>query len=144
MPVRVTRSIMVQRDVAAVFRLWADFENFPRFMQHIHAVRKTGPDTSHWEMRAPLGKVLRWHARTTELEENRVIAWESTGGDVQNRGRVEFRPAGQGATDVTMAFEFTPPGGLLGEVLMRLFVSSEHEVEADLRNFKRYAESQPA
>jgi len=62
---QVTQSIIVNRGTPEVYQLWADIENFPRFMQHIKSIRKTGEHTSHWVVEGPLGFLIAWEVEVT-------------------------------------------------------------------------------
>jgi uncharacterized membrane protein len=83
---RVHESIEVQAPVEDVFRYWSNFENFSRFMQNVEEVRMTGPDTSHWRVRGPLGMSVEFDARTTEMDPSRGIGWNTTEGEVMTSG----------------------------------------------------------
>jgi len=135
-----TKNIIVQADINKVYDTWANFENFPHFMQHIESVTKTGARTSHWVMRGPLDTRLEWDAETTRLEENKRIAWNSIGGDIKTSGQVTFNALPDGQVEVTVMLKYVPPAGLAGEVAAALFGDPEGRLLTDLRNFKRYIE----
>jgi len=136
----ITDSITVRGDVGAVYRLWADFENFPHFMESIKSVTKTGDRTSHWVMAGPLGKDLEWDARTTDIQENRRIAWSSTQGDIQASGEVTFQEVTRGSTKVTASLRYEAPAEALGEGMEKLFDDPKGMLRSDLEKFKQYAE----
>lgn len=88
---RITKSIIVQGNINDIYQLWANFENFPRFMENIESVTKTGNGLSHWVMAGPLGQKVEWDAETTRLEENKRIAWNSKdNSDLTTSGQVTF------------------------------------------------------
>jgi uncharacterized membrane protein len=141
---QTTKAIIVQGDAQEVFRLWADFENFPRFMKHVKAVTKSGERTSHWVVEGPLGRSLEWDAETTKYEEGKRLAWSSkehgeTRGLITS-GQVTFNQLPQGQTEVTVTLQYAPPGGKLGEWVAQLFSNPDHRLEEDLRAFKGFAE----
>lgn len=138
---QVTRDIIVKANIDDVYGIWADFEQFPRFMTYIKSITKTGERTSHWVMEGPLGKDLEWDAETTTLESNKRIAWNSRdGGDIKTSGQVTFNDLGHGQTEVTVMLQYVPPAGKLGEVVAQLFSDPYKRLDEDLRNFKTYAE----
>lgn len=142
---QATRTIIVQGDAAFVFRLWADFENFPHFMKHVRAVTKTGERTSHWVVEGPLGKTVEWDAETTKLEEGKRIAWNSKENGTEPQGlitsgQVTFNQLPGGQTEVAVTMQFAPPGGKLGEIVTQLFANPDDRLEEDLRGFKAFAE----
>ena len=141
MPDRETRSIVVKANVGAVYGLWADFENFPKFMHNIQSVTKTGLRTSHWVMAGPLGRSIVWDAETTRLEENQRIAWSSKDGEgITTSGEVIFTSLPHGETEITVTLQYVPPAGVAGEIVADLFSHPDRMLEEDLRNFKAYAE----
>jgi uncharacterized membrane protein len=143
MPDRETRSIIVKADTPLAFRLWSDFENFPRFMKYVQAVEKTGPHSSHWTVKGPLGRPVHWTAETTGLEENRRIGWNTKDGQgLTTSGEVTFNPLSNGATEIMVTLQYVPPAGKAGEMVADLFADPGKRLEEDLRNFKAYAESQ--
>jgi len=137
-----TRSISVLANVADVYAIWANLENFPRFMKYIKSVTLTGPRTSHWVMAGPLGVDIEWDAETTRLDENERVAWNSLEGSaVQTSGQVTFRELGPNETEVTVTLRYDPPAGVAGEALAELFANPERRVEKDLEHFKEHVES---
>jgi uncharacterized membrane protein len=76
--------------VKDVFAYWSNFENFPDFMQNIEEVRMTGEDTNHWRLKGPLGKNVEFDAKTTEMDPNRGIGWNTVNGQVMTSGEGRF------------------------------------------------------
>ncbi|MCB0116168.1 MAG: SRPBCC family protein, partial [Caldilineaceae bacterium] len=124
-PKQVTRSIIVKAGVDDAYSLWSNFENFPQFMQHIKAVYKAGDDLSHWVMEGPLGARLEWDARTTRLDPNKRIGWQSIDGAIKTSGQVTFNSLPNEQTEVTVTMQYVPPAGLAGEVVAELFGNPE-------------------
>ena len=62
------------------YRLWRNFENLPRFMAHLAAVRVLDDRRSEWTAKGPLDSCVRWSAEITEDKPNRRIAWRSLPG----------------------------------------------------------------
>jgi uncharacterized membrane protein len=137
MPQRVEGSIEVEAPVDKVYEYWSDLENLPKFMTNIEEVRNTGPDTSHWRIRGPLGATVEFDARTTQDRPNEAIGWNSVDGSVQTSGQVRFREAGPNRTRVEVQMNYAdPPGGRAGEVASRMISDPKLLMEQDLRNFK--------
>jgi uncharacterized membrane protein len=141
---QVTRSIIVGVDAATAFSLWAQFENFPAFMQHIRSVTRTGKDTSHWVARGAMGREVEWDAHTTRLEPNKRIAWNSTpDSEVRTSGQVTFNELSPQQTEVTVMMQYVLPAGVLGEALADLVADPSGRLEQDLWRFKVFAEGRP-
>jgi len=111
-------------------------------MSNIEEVRMTDQDTSHWRVKGPLGKSVEFDARTTEMNPNRGIGWNTTGGEVMTSGEVRFEEAAPGRTriDVTMNYA-DPPGGVVGETVANILSNPERSLTEDLGNFARIVES---
>lgn len=139
-PSITTKNIIVHADIGDVYGAWANFTNFPHFMQHIESVTMTGEKSSHWVMAGPLNTTLEWDAQTTRMEENKRIAWNSTEGDIKTSGQVTFNSLPDNQVEVTVMLKYVPPAGLAGEVVAELFGKPEEKLMTDLRNFKRYIE----
>jgi uncharacterized membrane protein len=137
----VHESIEVQAPPQDVFLYWSNFQNFSRIMRNVEEVRMTGPTTSHWRVKGPLGKTVEYEARTTEASLESGIAWESVEGEVDTSGQVRFEEVAPGRTriDVTMNYA-DPPGGRIGEVLADTVSNPERELREDLENFAEKAE----
>jgi uncharacterized membrane protein len=139
---RVHETIEVDAPVEEVYGYWSNFENFPNFMSNIEEVRMTDRDTSHWQVKGPLGKSVEFDARTTEMNPNRGIGWNTTGGEVMTSGEVRFEEITPGRTrvDVTMNYA-DPPGGAVGEAVANILSNPERNLTEDLNNFARLVES---
>jgi uncharacterized membrane protein len=133
---RVHESVEVRAPVEDVFAFWSNFENFPNFMQNIEEVRMTGEDTSHWRVKGPLGKSVEFDAKTTEMDPNRRIGWNTVDGEVRTSGEVRFEEVLPDRTrvDVTMNYA-DPPGGKVGEVVAEAVSNPERIMREDLPNF---------
>jgi uncharacterized membrane protein len=136
----VEDSITVEANVDKVYQLWYDFENFPKFLKHIHSVERKGKRSSHWKIKVPLGKSVEWDAETTEVKENKKIAWKTVEGDIQMDGEVDFEPVNEQKTNVRLKLTYDFKTGLAGSILRELFASPEKELSKGLEKFKEIAE----
>ncbi len=135
-------SVTVNRPAEQVYRYWRNFENFPKFMYHVHSVKADGAK-SHWVARGPAGAQIEWNAAMIQDVANKFIAWRSIDGDVPNSGSVRFRPApGDQGTEITVEVEYSVPGGPLGEIVAKLFGEDpEQQIKDDVRRFKQVVET---
>ena len=133
---RVHESIEVQAPVEDVFRYWSNFENFSKFMQNVEEVRMTAQDTSHWKVKGPLGKSVEFDARTTEMDPNRGIGWNTVDGEVMTSGEARFEEVAPGRTRIEVTMNYAdPPGGRVGEVVADAISNPERNLKEDLENF---------
>jgi uncharacterized membrane protein len=140
---RARRRVTVDRPAEELYRFWRDFSNLPRFMGRIESVRATD-GRSHWTARAPGGVPLEWDSEVTDDRPNERIGWRTLpGAPVDTTGAVHFRPAPGGrGTEVTVEMEYVPPGRDLTAQLLKLIGQSpDHDLQEDLRRFKRLMET---
>lgn len=141
---KVEKSVNINKSPEELYRFWRNFENLPRFMNHLEDVTVTGDNRSHWVAKAPAGGTVQWEAEVYNEKENELIAWRSLeGADVDNAGSVRFEPdqAGRGTT-VRVTLKYDPPGGIIGKVVAKLFGEApDQQVEEDLRRFKQLMET---
>jgi uncharacterized membrane protein len=142
------KSVTINLPREQLYRIWRNFENLPRFMNHLQRVdvdEATGGTRSHWVSRAPLGREVQWEAEMTEERENEFIAWRSLPGSaVKSIGSVQFMdaPGGRGGTVVTVEMEYNPPAGSLGAAFAKLFGEEPgQQLRDDLRHFKQIMET---
>ncbi len=143
-PIKVEKTVTINKPAAELYRFWHDFENLPTFMKHLKSVRVDSDKRSHWEATAPLGSSVEWNADILEDRENEFISWASVeGADIENSGFVRFSKApGDRGTEVKVVLEYHPPGGLLAAGFAKVFGEApEQQVGDDLRRFKMLMEA---
>jgi uncharacterized membrane protein len=140
---KVSKAITIDKPAEELFRYWRNFENLPRFMDHLTSVRVQN-HTSHWIVKAPAGQTVEWDAEIHNEKENELIAWRSLeGADVNNAGSVSFHhaPGGRG-TEVKVVINYEPPAGILGAKVAKLWGEEpEVQLEDSLRHFKQLMET---
>ena len=138
---RVHETIEVEAPVEDIFRYWSNFENFPSFMSNIEEVTMTDQDTSHWRVKGPLGKSVEFDAKTTEMNPNRGIGWNTIQGEVMTSGEVRFEETAPGRTQVDVTMNYAdPPGGAVGEAVANILSNPERILKEDLGNFASIVE----
>lgn len=143
LPVHVLRTITINRPAEEIYRFWRNFENLPRFMDHLESVRVTN-GRSRWRAKAPAGTSIEWEAELLQDEPNQSIAWRSLEGtSVPHRGVVRFSPApGNRGTEVLVELKYDPPGGLAAAALAKLFGEEpSQQIADDLRRLKQVLET---
>src|ERR671938_1402632 len=60
--IKVEKSVEINRSPEELYRFWRNFENLPRFMNHLESVTSLGDDRSHWVAKAPAGTRVEWDA----------------------------------------------------------------------------------
>src|SRR5690348_16890487 len=141
---KVVRSVTILKSPSELYRFWRDFENLPRFMQHLQSVTVKDLTHSHWTANAPAGRTVAWDAEIINEKENELIAWRSVGdADIDNAGSVHFTPAPGGrGTVVKVVLEYAPPAGQAGKLVAKMFGEDpDTQVREDLRHFKEIMEA---
>ena len=142
--IKVEESVTINRPVLEVYRFWRNFENLPRFMDHLEAVTVIDDSRSHWVAKGPAGTRVEWDAVIHNEVEDEVIAWRSLpGSEVNNAGSVHFTPTPDGTgTDVRVVLSYEPPAGKLGAAVAKLLGEEpSKQVADDLRRFKQVMDS---
>jgi len=143
MSISVKKSITINKSPEELYRFWHNFENLPRFMNHLKSVQTLDNRRSHWVMKAPLDTSVEWDAEITDDQENEMIAWRSLeGADVHSAGSVSFESEAGGATEVKVTMEYNPPGGAVGAAVAKLFGEApDQQLDEDLGRFKQMMEA---
>jgi uncharacterized membrane protein len=142
--IKVNRSVTINKSPEELYRYWRNFENLPRFMDHLEAVKVLDDKHSTWKAKAPAGTMVEWQAEIYNEKENELIAWRSMdGSSVANAGSVLFKPApGDRGTEVRVELDYEPPAGALGAIVAKLFGEEPtQQVQEDLRHFKQIMEA---
>ena len=134
-------SFTVDRPVEQVFAFFADFENFPKFIDTLREVRDNGDGRSHWCATTPSGGTLEWDAVTTKFVTNSVIAWRNAArSPVETSGILRFSPE-DGHTCVRVAIDYSIPFGKLSDAIRALAAPrGSRRVERNIRRIEEHLE----
>jgi uncharacterized membrane protein len=133
---RVQESIEVQAPLQEVFTYWSNLEHFPEIMSNVEEVRVVDEETSHWKVKGPVGTTVEFDARTTEMDPERGIGWNSVEGEVDTSGEVRFEEIDSDRTRIEVTMNYAnPPGGRVGEVVADAISNPERMMREDLENF---------
>ena len=133
----IEKSVEVNVPVSTAYNQWTQFEEFPKFMEGVTAVRQLDDKRLQWHATVG-GKEVEWTAEITQQTPDKRIAWRSTSG-AENAGSVTFVTVNPKATRVTLRIEYDPKGFVenLGNALGVLSA----RVDGDLQRFKKFIES---
>jgi uncharacterized membrane protein len=142
--VNIRTSMKVDKPRQEVYQFWRRLENLPRFMKHLLAVKEIDGRRSHWEAVLP-GSIatLKWDAEIVKETPDQLIGWQSVANSmIENAGKVEFRDAPDGGTELDIIISYRPPAGDLGAGIARLLNPIFRKVVTDdVKNFKYYIEN---
>lgn len=143
-PAKLHASLTLQKPAEELYRAWRDAGVLSQVMGEVAEVTQAGPDLQHWKVRGTAGLRLEWDSRLIDERPGELLRWEATeDADLPNRGSVHFRPApGDWGTEVTLHFEFDPPGGVLGDIVLKLLGDVPSKLAfKTLRRFKSLMEA---
>ena len=129
-----------------LYQFWSAVRSFPLWQENVVSVTPTGDKTTHWIMGNPEeadGKRVEFDSEITEDVMGKKIAWQSTGGDVDQSGQVTFtpHPSGRG-TIVLLQQQVKVPGGAIGNAVASTAKRGPKQtVIENLRHFKEMVEA---
>jgi uncharacterized membrane protein len=138
--VDIQKTIKIDAPVERVFALWANYQNFPRFMSHVRQVQDLGNGRSHWVVTGPASTNVEWDAVITSYIPHEELAWQTEPNSlVQHTGRVRFRSNADGSTTVNIHLSYNPAVGGLGHVVASLFgADPKRQMDDDLLRMKTF------
>jgi len=142
--IHVEMAYTIMRPSAELYDFWRDFDNLPKFMEHLQSVKKIDDRTSRWIARGPAGTSVEWDAEIINEEPGKLIAWRSLAhAKVDNAGSVRFSSApGDRGTEVRVEIEYIPPAGEIGRAVAWLYGEEpRQQIQEDLRRFKQLMET---
>lgn len=139
--IRVNKTINIFAPVDEVYRFWRNFENFPKFMDHVEEIT-VQDDVSTWKVAGPAGSSYQFQSRITQDIPNDLIAWETLpDSEVHSAGWVRFDENRDGSTRVSVQMSYVPPVGVVGHAVAQLFgVDPRQAMHEDLLRLKSLLE----
>lgn len=140
-PVVIEKTIRIGAPAEQVYELFANYDNFPRFLSNVRDVRDLGNNRSRWVVTGPGGAEFTWNSVLTEHRRPHRLAWESEpGAEVEQHGSIDFEPF-RDSTRVTLRLSYRPPAGRVGHALATLLGSDPgRQLDADLQRMKQMVE----
>lgn len=131
-------SLVVNVPASVAYQQWAQFDEFPKFMEGIEEVKRL--DENRYHLRAKVaGKREEWDAEITDQIPDRRISWRSING-IKNDGTVEFEPMSDTSTRVSLEMDYEPHGIL--EKIGDAIGADKRRLHRDLKHFKDFIEHQ--
>lgn len=143
--IEVHRAVTIRRPPADVYDFWRQFQNLPRFIDHLESVEELGEGRSRWRARSmPGGVPLSWEVRLTADEPGQRLAWETLPeANVVHRGIVAFRPAGADeGTELHVEMVYAPAGGIVTTAAAQLLKAiTAQQIKEEIRRCKQILEA---
>lgn len=131
--------VEVALPVGAVWDLWSDLEQMPRWMKWIDAVKilEDQPELSRWKL-ASGSFEFTWLSKILKEVPNQIIQWESVDG-LPNRGAIRFYDRKAEGSIVKLTVGYKVPGilGWMDNLFLGQIVEST--LQADMDRFREYA-----
>jgi uncharacterized membrane protein len=142
---KIEKSLIIHAPADQLFGFWRNFENLPKFMNHLESVEILSDRISRWTAKAPAGSQVVWEAEVYNEIPFELIAWRSLpGSQINHAGSVHFREIPGTGTEVRVALNYEPPAGPLGALIAKMFGEEpEQQIQEDLQSFKEFMEAGP-
>ncbi len=140
-PVTIEKTLRIDVSPEQVYDLWANYENFPRFMNNVLEVRDLGGIRSHWVVKGPAGTRFEFDSILTERNRPERLAWQSApGAEIEQYGEVRIEEV-RGGSRATVRLSYRPPAGAAGETFAELVGRDpQRQLDEDLQRMKSLLE----
>ena len=129
----VEKFIVVNAPVGSAYQLWADFENFPKFMKTLREVRRV--DEKRYYLRSEReGKEFEMVIEMSLQIPERRVAWRTISGE-QTSGAVSFESDPGGGTKIHFKMLYDSDGSWTNAEALSA------RLESHLENFKKLMET---
>ncbi len=102
----ITQRIAIPVSVRALYRQWTRFEEYPRFISGVKAVRRLEGGRLNWVSEVD-GLLTSWDAETTERIPDARLAWRAMD-EHGLSGQVDFRPIARDRTLLAVRLDTAP------------------------------------
>lgn len=134
---QIIEAIDVDVPVTTAYNQWTQFEEFPRFLDHVESITQQDDTHQHWKVKIG-GQVREFDAEITEQHPDERVAWNSKSGEVDHAGVVTFHKLSDTQSRVTVQLDWEPDG--LIETLGAAVGAPKLAVKNALGDFKKYLE----
>jgi uncharacterized membrane protein len=136
---QVIETIDVDVPVSTAYNQWTQFESFPHFLSYVESITQVTDTLTHWKVKVA-GIEREFDADITEQHADERVAWNSVGGEENHAGVVTFHKLSDNQTRVTVQLDWEATG--LAEKAGAILGVDDHVIKGDLKNFKKFIESQ--
>jgi uncharacterized membrane protein len=136
---QVIETIDVDVPVSTAYNQWTQFESFPHFLSYVESITQVTDTLTHWKVKVA-GIEREFDADITEQHADERVAWNSVGGEENHAGVVTFHKLSDNETRVTVQLDWEATG--LAEKAGAILGVDDHVIKGDLKNFKKFIESQ--
>lgn len=140
--IELDAAVVVNAPAEDVFATFRQLHHAPRFLRHVRAVERRGPNVYRWSLDGAAGSPVSWDVEIDALLINRRIAWKSTrGARVRMTGDARFQRLAPDTTRVLVRLTYALPFGRDGRAIRALFGDDpDLQLAEDLQRFERLIE----
>jgi uncharacterized membrane protein len=119
-PVRIQRSVTINKSPGEVYRFWHNVENIPHFMREVESA-SISDNRIHVRGRRHGDRAMEWDMIVDRDVPDQYISWHTAGGIRSHAGAVAFRPApGNRGCEVIFEMAYRSPVGEAGRLAGKL------------------------
>lgn len=133
---QIEESIEVEVPVSTAYNQWTQFEEFPRFMDHVESIEQIDDTHLHWVV-SVAGRREEFDAVITEQVPDTRIAWTTTEGP-RHAGAVDFHRLAGDRTQLMVVMD-TERRGVAAKIAGATG-AIDRSVRGDLERFKELIE----
>jgi uncharacterized membrane protein len=140
--IQIQKTVHVLAPIEEVFTFLTRFSNLPRFMSHLREIQDVGNGRYRWTAEGPGHVPVTWESEISKLVPNQLVEWRSLPGSmIVNHGKMRFDPDPDGGTRISVQMAYSPPGGMAGHLVARLFgADPKREMDDDFVRLKSLLE----
>jgi uncharacterized membrane protein len=131
---KLESSLEINAPAHLAYSLWADCENFPKFMLGVEEVTRVDAHHLHWRARI-WGEKMEWEAEILEEIPNERIIWRTITGD-RMIGTVSFTKSGEHRVQIAHEIQLQAMPDAAETLAMTT------RIKEDLERFRDFVESQ--
>lgn len=131
---RAEGSVLISTNVESLWDFVSQYENFGRFLSHLHRLTPQADGSAGWELSGPQGVCLSSQVRFVPDEQRRHITWlalNAQGETMQSEGELWLEPRGAD-TQLTLRLSYKSSDKVAHRVLTELFKDFQITLEGDL------------
>jgi uncharacterized membrane protein len=140
--IELRKTIHIAAPPGEVYAFCITYENWPRFMQHVHEISGDEWSQTHWVVDGPGGMPVSWDAVVTQFVPDQLLAWKSVEGSmIEQAGLMRFDPNPDGSTRLDIRLSYNPPAGALGHAFATLLgANPKRQMDEDFGRLKSLIE----
>jgi uncharacterized membrane protein len=141
--VEMRGDIIINKSPRDLYRLWKSTAGLTSIIKPLADIAPAGDGRLRWRLPLSLGTAMEWETHTVESHSGSLVRWATVGDSgFQQEGQIQFHPAENNNTKVTLQVSNQIPGGVVGQAAAKLLESMPSNIaNSILQRFKDLAET---